>query len=39
MTKNKECPKCGFEKIEAKNDKFYCNHCGLNFCCFGVNED
>ena len=32
---NKECPKCGSEKIQSKDKKFYCNYCGLNFCCFG----
>ncbi len=34
MMENKECPKCGSE-IKSKDNNFYCNHCGLNFCSFG----
>jgi ribosomal protein L37AE/L43A len=37
MIDNKECPKCGSEKIECKDDKFTCKYCGLYFRSFGGN--
>jgi len=38
MIKSKECPKCGSDKIESKEDKFSCKNCELSFCCFGVKK-
>jgi len=35
MMDSKECPKCGSENIECKDDKFSCKNCRLSFCCFG----
>ncbi len=35
MIKSNECPKCGSDKIERKDDKFSCKYCGLSFCSFG----
>ena len=35
LIKSKECPKCGSEKIEYKDDQFSCGFCGLSFSCFG----
>ena len=35
LIKSKECPKCGSEKIQCKDDNFSCNNCGLSFSCFG----
>lgn len=38
MIKSQECPKCGSEKIECKDDKFSCKNCKLSFCCFGAGK-
>jgi transposase len=38
MIKSQECPKCGSEKIEGKDDKFSCKNCKLSFCCFGAEK-
>ena len=35
LIKSKECPKCGSEKIESKDEKFSCGFCGLFFSYFG----
>ena len=35
LIKSKECPKCGSEKIQCKDDNFSCSDCGLSFSCFG----
>ena len=38
MITSKECPKCGSEKIDYKDNKFSCKNCKLSFCCFGVEK-
>ena len=35
LIESKECPKCGSEKIDYKDDQFLCKLCGLHFSCFG----
>ena len=32
---SKDCPKCGSDKINYKDDNFSCKSCGLHFSCFG----
>ena len=38
LIESKECPKCGSEKSNLKDDKFSCKSCGLHFSCFGVTK-
>ena len=35
---SKTCPKCGFGDIILKDNRFYCNLCGLSFCIFEVKK-